>query len=72
MTTALLNEILQLSISERLILIGEIWDTITPESDAVGLTEAQKQELDSRLRSYRQNPVNGSTWDEVKQRIQNL
>lgn len=50
-------------------MIENIWDSIAANPDAVKLTEIQRQELDSRLEPYKQNPAKVSTWDEVKQRI---
>ena len=69
MTTQLINQILQLSISERLELIENIWNSIADMPDEIELTEAQKQELDYRLELYEQNSEIGSNWEEVKQRI---
>ncbi|MDJ0516862.1 MAG: addiction module protein [Trichodesmium sp. MO_231.B1] len=71
MTTQLINQILQLSISERLELIENIWNSIADMPDEIELTEAQKQELDYRLELYEQNSEIGSNWEEVKQRIKN-
>ncbi len=71
MTTKLINQILQLSISERLELIENIWNSIADMPDEIELTEAQKQELDYRLELYEQNSEIGSNWEEVKQRIKN-
>jgi len=57
MTTPLLNEILQLSIPERLDLIERIWDSISAVPDAIELTDAKRQELSDSLERYRQNPA---------------
>ena len=54
------------SISERIRLAQEIWDTIADENQAFELTDAQKHELDRRLQSVRNNPSQGRTWDEIK------
>ena len=70
MITASLPEITQLSAAERIQLVEDIWDTIAAEPEAVALTEAQKQELDQRLDDYHANPQAGSSWQEVRQRIQ--
>ena len=55
-----------LSISDRIRLVEEIWDTIAEENEAFELTEAQKRELDRRIESARSNPGQGRTWDEIK------
>ena len=38
--------------------------------DSLALSEAQKTELDRRLEAFRQSPGGGSSWEEVKARIQ--
>ncbi len=62
-------EISQLSISERIQLAEDLWDSILEQQDEVPLTDAQQQELDRRLERYQQEPTSGSTWGEVKQRL---
>jgi putative addiction module component (TIGR02574 family) len=58
------------SVSERIQLAEDLWDSILAEGNAdFPLSESQKQELDRRLELHRQNPQQGSTWEEVKQRL---
>ena len=71
MNNSLPPEILQLNISERIQLVEDIWDSISTTTAEIDLTEAQKKELDSRLDRLQHNLNSGSTWEEVKQRIQN-
>ena len=71
MNNSLPPEILQLNIAERIQLVEDIWDSISTTTAEIELTEAQKKELDNRLNRLQQNPNSGSTWEEVKQRIQN-
>ena len=66
MAMELTKQAKNLSISERIRLVEEIWDTIAEENEAFVLTEAQKHELDRRLESSRSNPRQGRTWDEIK------
>lgn len=66
MAMELTKQAKNLSISERIRLVEEIWDTIAEENEAFELTEAQKRELDRRLASTRSNPGQGRTWDEIK------
>ena len=70
MPTTSLTEITQLSAAERIQLVEDIWDTIAAEPEAVALTEAQIQELDWRLDDYHADPQAGSSWQEVRQRVQ--
>lgn len=69
MNTSLVTEALKYDISERILIVEDIWDSIAGSPDALPVTEAQKQELDKRLKAYHENPDAGSPWEEVKQNI---
>lgn len=69
MKTITANDVLGLSISERIRLVGDIWDTIAEVPESLELTDSQRQELDRRLEAYHKNPNEGSPWSEVKARI---
>lgn len=49
----------------KFIADNNLKDFIRDKSE-YGLSEAQKKELDSRLKSFHNNPSMGRTWDEVK------
>jgi putative addiction module component (TIGR02574 family) len=72
MNNTSLTEIIQLSISERLQLVEDIWDSITAIPGAIPLTDEQKKELDHRLLEYKLQPGTGIPWDKVKEKIQSL
>lgn len=59
----------QLSTSERLQLVQDLWDSIAAEPDSVPVTEAQQQELERRLSAYREEKDAGASWAEVKERL---
>lgn len=63
------DDILSLSVSERIQLVEDIWDSIANVPDAVQLSDEQKMELDSRLDSYHDDPTYGSPWAVVRERI---
>ena len=63
------TDVLSLSVSERIQLVEDIWDTIAEVPEQVGLTENQKAELDRRLDAYHRNPDEGSPWGAVRERI---
>jgi putative addiction module component (TIGR02574 family) len=65
------NDIMGLSISERIQLVEDIWDSIASVPETLQLTEEQKWELDQRLDDYHNNPGKGSPWDVVRERIRN-
>ena len=60
------NEIQKLSIPERILLVEDIWDSIARENEAFELSNAQKDELDRRSRSFKENPTQGRSWQEIK------
>jgi len=64
-----IDEIKMLDITERIILVEEIWDSIAQEQDSVGLSEYEKEILDARLVSLENNPNNLMSWDEIKNKI---
>jgi len=64
------EEILNMSISERIELVEYIWDSIAEMPEAVVLTDIQKRELDNRLDSYHKNPDEDSAWEQMRKRIQ--
>ena len=59
-----------LSIEERIQLVGEIWDSIAEEEGEFELTGAQRDEIDRRLESYRANPDQVISWEEIKRCIE--
>jgi putative addiction module component (TIGR02574 family) len=56
----------QLSVAERLVLVEELWDSI---SAATPVTDAQRAELDRRLADHEANPDDVISWEEVKSSI---
>ena len=64
--TATLNQIVALSIQNRIRLVQAILESIAAEQVHPDLTEFQKQELDRRINDSEANPENVLTWEEVK------
>lgn len=54
---------------QRLELIEDLWDSLTP--DDVPVTTAQHAELQRRLDRLDRDGVSGRSWDEVERRIRN-
>jgi len=60
-------DIAKLSPAERLELLEQLWDSLS--SEAIPMTDAQKEELDRRLDELdREGPI-GIPWNEVLDRI---
>jgi len=62
-------DILKLSVSERILLVEDIWDSIADAPEPIALSRAQELELDVRLEAYHKNPTEGSPWATVRDRI---
>jgi putative addiction module component (TIGR02574 family) len=70
----LLNELMQLSHSDRLDIAEKLWDSIHPPGSAlpgeeVALTDEQKAELDRRLAEHERHPERVLPWEEVRARL---
>jgi putative addiction module component (TIGR02574 family) len=59
-----------MSIPERILLVEEIWDSIVADEGSVEITPEQRAELDRRLAAHDAAPDEGSSWDEVRSRLQ--
>lgn len=55
--------------AERILLVEELWDSVAADPKNVPLTNAQCDDLQRRLDAYQDNPLAGSSWDEVKARL---
>ena len=67
--TQIIQEILKLSVPERILMVEAIWDSIVDKDEKIELSEDTKKLIDERIRSHRENPEDGSTWTDVKSRI---
>jgi putative addiction module component (TIGR02574 family) len=56
--------------AERIELAMELWDSLPDDSYEPPLTEAERVTLSERLEDLRRNPEAGSTWGEVRGRIE--
>ena len=63
------KDVLELSVAERILLVEEIWDSIATRPEEVPVTDAQRRELNRRLRAYRESPDATLTWDEVRESL---
>lgn len=61
----------QLSQSEKILLVEQLWDSIRSDAEENPLTAAQQAELDRRLADYELQPEEGDSWINVKARILN-
>jgi putative addiction module component (TIGR02574 family) len=59
----------QLTTSEKIILVEQLWDSVRAESLAAPLSNDQRQLLDSRLEALELDGESGTTWEDVLQRV---
>lgn len=65
------DELLTLSLPERIQLVEDLWDSIAMEPESLPLSEEQRMELDRRLEEYHNDPSACSPWSTVMERIRN-
>jgi putative addiction module component (TIGR02574 family) len=59
----------ELSSSEKLLLLEELWDDLADHPSEVPVPDWQKRELERRYQEFLQNPTEGSSWSEVRERL---
>ncbi|MEW6574358.1 MAG: addiction module protein [Bacillota bacterium] len=61
--------IFDLSPSEKLQLVEDLWDDLAATPEIVPVHDWQKEELARRKANLMNNPASGLTWEEVKKRV---
>lgn len=61
--------IIDLSPREKWLLAGELWDQVSGDLSAVPQSDSQVQLIRQRWENYLAHPENGSTWEEIKNRL---
>ena len=69
-TPAAAAEYMKLSVSERIQLVEDIWDSIAAEASAtVELSQAQRAELHRRAAAHRADPSTSVPWEQVRSKL---
>lgn len=63
------TSIFDLSASEKLQLVEDLWDDLAATPDTVPVHDWQKEELARRKANLTEKPASALTWEEVKQRV---
>jgi len=63
------TSIFDLSPSEKLQLVEDLWDDLASAPDAIPVHDWQKEELARRKANLLKNPASGLAWEEVKRRV---
>jgi len=64
-----MTSIFDLSPSEKLQLVEDLWDDLAATPEAVPVHDWQKEELARRKANLSKNPGSGLTWEEVQRRV---
>ena len=59
------NEIKKLNLTEKIMLVEDIWDEIAESNESIPLYDWQKQELDQRLGAYKKGELKTFDWQTV-------
>ena len=59
------DEVGKLGLSEKLLLVEDIWDSIAVSNSEIPMPDWQKQELDRRYKEYKEGKLELHDWDEV-------
>lgn len=65
------TQVFELTISEKLQLLEDLWDSIAQVPKQIPVLDWQKEELAKRKAAYLQNPGSSSSWEAAKERIRN-
>jgi putative addiction module component (TIGR02574 family) len=63
------GSVFDLSPSEKLQLVEDLWDDLAASPEEVPVREWQKEELARRKVNLAANPASGLSWEEVKRRV---
>ncbi len=59
------DEISRLGLSEKLLLVEDIWDSIATSNSEIPMATWQKQELEKRYKAYKEGKLNLHDWEDV-------
>jgi len=63
------QQINQLDISDKILLITDVWDSIAQSNKELSMPEWQKRELDLRYKSYKAGKQNLHDWVSVHENL---
>ena len=66
MSYMMTDMIKSLSLSEKILLVEELWDSIAENNEYPELTASQAAELNRRIDSFHADPQQGRTWEEIR------
>ncbi len=64
-------EISQLQLSEKILLVEDIWDSIASSNSELPMPEWQKRELEKRYQEYKNGNLELHDWASVHENLRN-
>lgn len=68
-TEQIKSEIDKLELSEKLLLVEDLWDSIAASNSQITLPEWQKEELSRRYKEYQQGNLGLHDWKSVHEEL---
>ncbi|MFZ2631275.1 MAG: addiction module protein [Desulfosalsimonadaceae bacterium] len=68
----IVSEIKKMSVSQKLLIAQDIWDSIAMEGGNIPMPAWQKDELKKRYTEYRNGKVSLHAWQEVHARLREI
>ena len=65
-----MDAIRQMSVSDRVRLAQDIWDSLQPSAEDLPLTEAQRRTVSERVAEHDADPSTAMSWDELHKRVE--
>ena len=59
----------ELSPTEKLLLVSELWDDLAAHPAEIPVSPEQIAELDRRMEEYRRDPTRVTSWEKIQERI---
>ncbi len=60
----------ELSVSEKIIRVQDLWDDIARSPRDVEITPAQREEAERRLLAHENHPQECSSWEAIQRRLE--
>ncbi|MCK5517579.1 MAG: addiction module protein [Desulfobulbaceae bacterium] len=65
------NEIERMPLSQKLLLVEDIWDSIAADNSDIPISEWQVMELDKRYKNYSEGKLGLHDWQTVHNELRN-
>lgn len=67
----ILNDLLELSVSERILPVESLWESIAMQPENMPMAKARREGLDRRLAALQRGELKTTAWEDVRRRLRN-